>query len=60
MKFYIVSTYQKGNIIIRARNKNDAIEKCNDDDLDIIDIVLLSTYYNKNYCDEPMIIGEIY
>ena len=60
MKFYVVSTYQKGNIIIRARNKNDAIEKCNDDDLDIIDIVLLSTYYNKNYCDEAMIIGEIY
>lgn len=60
MKFYVVSTYQKGNIIIRARNKNDVIEKCNDDDLDIIDIVLLSTYYNKNYCDEAMIIGEIY
>ena len=30
MKFYVVVTYQRGNVLVKAMNKHEAIRICND------------------------------
>ena len=59
MKYYVVITYQKGNILVKATNKHEAVRICNDEEIDVINVALLSTYCKENKIDEG-IVGEIY
>ena len=56
MRFYMVTTTQRGDIIIRARNKQEVLDLCNDENLDVMNISLLTTYCNDNYGDEAVIL----
>ena len=59
MKFYVVVTYQRGNILVKAMNKHEAIRICNDEELNVINVMLLSTYCRENKVEEG-IVGEVY
>ena len=56
MRFYMVTTTQRGDIIIRARNKQEVLDLCNYENLDVMNISLLATYCNDNYGDEAVIL----
>lgn len=56
MRFYMVTTTQRGDIIIRARNKSEVLELCNDENLDVLSISLLATYCNNTYGDDAVIL----
>lgn len=58
MRFYMVTTTQRGDIIIRARNKQEVMDLCNDENLDVMNISLLATYCNDNYGDDAVILGQ--
>lgn len=59
MKFYVVVTYQRGNVLVKAMNKHEAIRICNDEELNVINVMLLSTYCRENKIEED-IVGEVY
>ena len=44
----MVTTTQRGDIIIRARNKQEVLDLCNDENLDVMNISLLATYCNED------------
>ena len=59
MKFYVVVTYQRGNVLVKAMNKHEAIRICNDEELNVINVMLLSTYCRENKIEEGSV-GEVY
>lgn len=58
MKYYMVNTYQTGNIIVRAKNRTDVIEYLNSLDLDVYSISTLNAYCNDVYGEDVTIIIE--
>lgn len=58
MKYYMANTYQKGNVIVRAKNKTDVIEYLTSLDLDIYGISTLNAYCNDVYGEDVTIIIE--
>ena len=46
MKWFVASTYSAGNVIVKARNKNDAIQFLNENNYDTYAIDNLNKYFN--------------
>lgn len=59
MKWFVASTYSAGNVIVKARNKNDAIQFLNENNYDIYAIDNLNKYFNDEIGNENNIIIEI-
>ena len=55
MRFFMAVSYQKGNVIIRAKNKADAIEYLTNNDLDVYTIDSLNKFCNDIYGDDVTI-----
>lgn len=58
MKLFIVSTYQKGDIIVYAKNKTDVKDLLEDMELTYYNIETLSKFCRDTYGDEATIVLE--
>lgn len=59
MKLYLATTYQRGNVIVRAKNKYDAIQFLIDNECDVYSIESLNKYFNSEIGTENNVIVEI-
>lgn len=58
MKLYMVSTYQKGDIIIYAKNKSEVKDFLDDMELTYYNIETLSKFCRDMYGEEATIVLE--
>lgn len=59
MKWFVASTYSAGNVIVKARNKNDAIQFLNENHYETYAIENLNKYFNDEIGNEDNLIIEI-
>ena len=59
MKFFLAMTYQRGNVIVRAKNKQEAIQFLNENKCNIYAIEPLSKFINTEIGTESNVIIEI-
>lgn len=59
MKWFVASTYSVGNVIVRAKNKNEVLQFLNDNDYEAYSIEALNQYFNDEIGNENNVIIEI-
>lgn len=59
MKWFIASTYSLGNVLVRAKSKNEVQQFLNDNNYEVYAIESLNKYFNDEIGNDSNVIVEI-